>query len=295
LDDLEHKVIHNNIDGRRILILFYSDLVSRWRVDRHTTSHYLTEEELYLVEHVNRLALSGLSADVGASLLPSAIITFYESLVLGDEDLIHQPGAVQFPPCELVYLLVMSSSLADVSRLCALLGRCKQAFDLLNDYGLAVTTYYDSATTERFDSHLIDICNLFFRNQALKTSNANALGCLCSRKVAEELQLFLSQVDRDYRIEYTFSGSYGHLLCAMAITAFRAREESEAKEGVMVNAYHAGPVTKESLGRLERRGGIQISWMLYRLTVLNALKDKGLGGIKDLMFAAITGLKENPV
>jgi centromere protein I len=75
-------------------------------------------------------------------------------------------------------------------------------------------------------------------------------------------------------------------------------EEREiAREGYDKNSvrYHQGPVSGRSLEVLKRKGGVSVNWdgaAGYKVFVLNWLAERGLGGIRDLMFATVTELRE---
>jgi centromere protein I len=71
------------------------------------------------------------------------------------------------------------------------------------------------------------------------------------------------------------------------------REIDKVGEG-MINKYHTGPVGEKSLALLKKEGGVGVDWEGangYKVFVLQWLNERGLGGIKDLMFATVTNLK----
>jgi centromere protein I len=71
------------------------------------------------------------------------------------------------------------------------------------------------------------------------------------------------------------------------------REIDKVGEG-MINKYHTGPVGEKSLALLKKEGGVSVHWEGangYKVFVLQWLNARGLGGIKDLMFATVTNLK----
>jgi centromere protein I len=71
------------------------------------------------------------------------------------------------------------------------------------------------------------------------------------------------------------------------------REIDKVGEG-MINKYHTGPVGEKSLALLKKEGGVGVDWEGangYKVFVLQWLNERGLGGIKSLMFATVTNLK----
>jgi centromere protein I len=46
------------------------------------------------------------------------------------------------------------------------------------------------------------------------------------------------------------------------------------------------------LTALEKGGGVAVNWKLYRLFVVKWLGERGCEGIRDLMFATMSGLKK---
>jgi centromere protein I len=107
----------------------------------------------------------------------------------------------------------------------------------------------------------------------------------------------LSGIDREYAIGTAFSLSNNAWLASMSATAWRTIEEREINaEGFDRNniRYHQGPVSQRSLEVLKRKGGVSVDWdgaKGYKVFVLDWLAERGLGGIRELMFATVTELR----
>ena len=56
------------------------------------------------------------------------------------------------------------------------------------------------------------------------------------------------------------------------------------EQGESITERHAGPVTQRSLALLGQNGGVKVNWSDYRLDVLQWLADRGVDGVRDLMF-----------
>ena len=86
-------------------------------------------------------------------------------------------------------------------------------------------------------------------------------------------------------------------LASLSAAAWRVMEESQIeKEGFDRDTirYHQGPVSERSLEVLKKKGGVIVNWkgvQGYKVMALNWLADRGLGGLRDLMFATVKELK----
>jgi centromere protein I len=111
------------------------------------------------------------------------------------------------------------------------------------------------------------------------------------------LNNYISVIDREYSIGTAFGFSNYAWLASMSAAAWRALEEREiTKEGYDKSSirYHQGPVSQRSLEVLKRKGGVSVDWdgaNGYKVFVLNWLAERGLGGVRELMFATVTELR----
>lgn len=193
----------------------------------------------------------------------------------------------------LVYHLIQSSSADTVSRICGVIGNYKQAFD---DHPKPVKHYYSSEVTDELNWCLRDVYNLFWVARALTVVNQKSVGMYCDPSLRSLLNDYLSGLDREYAIGHAFGLSNNAWLASMSSGAWHALEEREIdREGYDRDSirWHRGPVSQQSLAVL-RNGGVNVDWEGangYKVFVLNWLAERGLGGLKGLMFATVTDLK----
>lgn len=282
------------------MLLFLRNLLRRWRSiyqfqqepDGLSYSEFKGAYEA-VIEHANELILTSISSAPFSSRMSSIAISFYEALAVPDVENKGNPSRhipIVFPPVLVAYHILFSSSLSDVSRYCSILGNSKKSFETLKS---AVGEHYPSQYTRNFNGQLMDTCNLLWRNRALNSTDANAAGCLCPPATTSALQAYMSQLDREYSLALSFGISHNSLLTTLSIAVFRALEDEAEANGKILSERQAGPVTQRALTLLEKRGGLAVSYKLYRVDVLKWLQERGLGGIKDLMFSTMVNLKDN--
>lgn len=142
---------------------------------------------------------------------------------------------------------------------------------------------YPREYVNHFNGFLMDICNCLWRNRALNREDANALGCLVPSAVLPALRTYADGLG--HSLPTLFSLSNSTTLCALSIACFRDLEDAAAEaEERSLSTRHAGPVTQRSLTVLGNGGGLKISWGSYRLEVLKWLGDRGVKGVRELMF-----------
>jgi centromere protein I len=223
--------------------------------------------------------------------LVSSIISFYELLSTSTKPRV---VPIMLPPMHLVYLLAQGTSSTAFSRICGILGAYKFAFDR---HPKPVKDHYPASTTDSFNSCLRDIYNLVWVARAFNIAEQKSVGLYCDPALRAELNDYLSGLDREYAIGTAFGLSNNPWLASSAAAVWRAVEEREIeKEGYDRSSirYHQGPVSQRSLESLKRKGGVSIEWdgaEGYKVFVIQWLGQRGLDGIKDLMFATVTNLK----
>jgi centromere protein I len=301
LGPLEAAVSSQDGNAFEKLIIFCKNTLRRWRVEiaiqeqkRHGSSESLREAFKALAEYADFLILTAICGTSIPSTLTSTVISFYETVAFATHDSTSpaiKPFPVIYPPVHIAYHLLFSSSLSDVSRLCSVLAHCKKAFE---NPKADITSQYTPTYTGKFNGQLMDICNLLWRNRALNSSDSNAAGCLCPESTAAAFQAYLVQVDREYSLPSAFGVSHNWLLSALSIALFRALEDEAEAAGSALSEKQAGPVTQRSLALLDKEGGLAISWKQYRVDVLRWLDERGLGGVKALMYSTMVNLKDNP-
>ncbi|CAO2648421.1 Nn.00g076880.m01.CDS01 [Neocucurbitaria sp. VM-36] len=297
LSPTEQALAGYGLPAHARLIDFYSSLFQHQAsaaISRNDRPSSMTHRALNdLTSHIAALCTSlllSLPSDSGAS-LTSSILTFYELLSTSSKPHIIP---IILPPMHLVYLLSQSSSPTTLSRICGIIGAYKAAFD---QHPKPVKDYYPASVTDALNFCLRDLYNLLWVARALNAVEQKSVGLYCHPSLRADLKDYLTGLDREYAIGSAFGLSNNAWLASMAAAAWRAVEESEIeREGYDRNSirYHQGPVSQRSLEVLKRKGGVGVEWdgaMGYKVFVLDWLAERGLGGIRQLMFATVTDLK----
>lgn len=292
LSPLEQGILQGAYSPFDTLFEFYATLAQNWGSQTTANSQTVGQAETAtaiqhysdLIEHVSTLAQSALAHNEGSA---SAILVFYEVIVdFASEGVSkHTNLPIVGPPPQVVYLLLMSSSLSTLSRICSIIVTYKLA--------LGNKTNRTAKEAEPINAYLMDVCNLLWRSRALELAsndNPSAKGCLCPAEVSASLQEYLRSLDRDYRVQMIFGLSHNPTITSVAQSAFAAlQDEIEATGGESLQR-HAGPVTERSLNVLGYEGGAKVSWKQCRVSMLSYLEERGVDGIKKLLFATMKNL-----
>jgi centromere protein I len=294
----ERAIAARNPQAFGKILQFYTDLLRQWT---HQVSPArspqpaltLGDQKILndLVTHVANMSMSlivSLPPDSGSS-LTSSILSFYE-LVSSST----QPNSVPImpPPMYLSYLLVQGTSTTTMSRICGVVGNYKTAFDR---HPKPLKSYYPSGMTDRFNWCLRDIYHLLWITRAFHVSENKCVGLYCDPLLRESLNAYLSSIDRKYAISMAFGLSNNPLLASLSAAAWGKLEEEEIQKQQLHRDYvswHKGPVSQLSLAALGKNRGVDVTWDRYKVHVLMYLAARGLGGIKDLMFATASDLKK---
>jgi len=127
-----------------------------------------------LMEHINALTLT-IAECSSEVIIHSLILDYYESAAfLVSQNSLQTKIQVIIPPPELVHIILFSSSLSNISRLCSILTIYK---DTLKAHVDKVPNRYKKDVLNSFNGYIMDICNLVWRMKAFSTEQ-NALGCL---------------------------------------------------------------------------------------------------------------------
>jgi centromere protein I len=233
--------------------------------------------------------LLSLPMDRGSEIV-SSILAYWELLSTSSKPHVIP---ILLPPMHLVYYLMQSSSADVVSRICGIIGSYKQAFDA---HPRPVKHYYPSEVTDGLNWCLRDVYNLFWVARGLAVAEQKSVGMYCHPALRSSLDAYLSGLERGYAIGHAFNLSHNAWLASMSSAAWHALEEQQLERQGYNRANvkaHNGPVTQQSLTSL-RDGGISVDWDGadgYKVFVLNWLAARGLGGLRELMFATVTDLK----
>ncbi|KPM35183.1 hypothetical protein AK830_g11377 [Neonectria ditissima] len=290
---LENATLDNTPESQLALLYLYKNLLHHWAVILQSGDSVPTEASgiiAALISHVNQLALT-LAQTSPTVAARCAILEFYEQNVrLVSHDTLKQYIRIELPPPTLVYILLFSSSLAIVSRLCYMLACYRTGFDIAMQTKARdnQSTRLDSATYNRayvdlYNGFLMDICNCFWRGHAFTNSDTNSLGCMVPRSLVPTLTAYVISVDKTFALDSIFGLSYSPVLCLQSIKGVRELEDAQLGKDRSIRTRHAGPVTQNSLTRLSSSGGIQLSWKDYRVDVLATLSANELPGIPELL------------
>jgi centromere protein I len=286
LSPLEQSILQGAHAPFDTLFDFYRTLGHAWGQHIVNAPEDPTAAQAYvdLIDHVSTLAQSAMAATMGSS---SSIISFFETTVDFALDAVSKRISLPIlgPPPQVVYLLLMSSSLSDLSRMCAIILIYKKA--------LEKKTNRSNEEAEAVNAYLMDVCNLLWRSRALEPAsnvNPSAKGCLTPPDISTGLQTYLSNLYQDYRIQTMFDLSHNPVLSSLSQSALTAlQDHAEAAEGQPLER-HAGPVTARSLDVLKSKGGIDIDWQQCRISILNWMEARGINGIKSLLAGTIRNL-----
>ncbi|WDK12524.1 hypothetical protein CGRA01v4_03804 [Colletotrichum graminicola] len=273
-------------DSQVALLRFYQNLIRRWTFVLRSIDQIPKDTPVSayhdVMEHASIVALSLVQASPSVA-VHGSVLDLYEQAAASISDPTLQPLLrIANPPAQLIYLLFFSHSLANVSRLCAVLATYKKGFETA--MSRRQPTIYAPSYVNHFNGFLMDICNCLWRGKAFNDGDKNALGCLNARPVTLRLQRYVEDLGMDLALSTLFGFSYSPLLSFQAIECIRELEDREqAANEDAISARHAGPVTANSLARLAEARGLRITWSEYRIIVLRALESKGLGGIPALM------------
>lgn len=311
-------MLDNTPKSQVALLRFYTSLLQNWTVPllsanggfpKHTQATISG-----LLEHVRSLCLT-ISQTGCSAATQGHMLSFYEqTFVLLANPKLADSLRIVIPPAQFVYTLAFSPSLATVSRLCAVLAAYKRGFEHAmpaRGTGTASATAksYDRAYVNVFNGYLMDICNCLWRARAFNKTDTNAAACMMPDTVVQSLTAYLAQLGGTSGavaaavasspgpsavatggggvplLTSAFALSHSPMLCLQSIASVRTLEDREHDaDPAKVTARHAGPVTQDSLARLEKSGGVKLSWQEYRLGVLTYLEERGIGGIPALMY-----------
>ena len=253
-------------------------------------------EEQFLKDFLSHFAtlsislLLSLPSGMGTEVV-SSILSFWELLSTSSKPHVIP---ILLPPMHLVYYSMQSPSADVASRICGIIGGYKQAFDA---HPRPVKHYYPSEVTNGLNWCLRDVYNLFWVARGLAVAEHKSVGMYCHPSLRSSLDAYLNGLDRGYAIGHAFNLSYNAWLASMASAAWHILEEQEIDRQGLNRANtkaHNGPATQQSLASLRHGEGVSVDWdgaKGYKVFVLNWLAERGLGGLRELMFATVTDLK----
>ncbi|EFQ97255.1 hypothetical protein MGYG_00296 [Nannizzia gypsea CBS 118893] len=280
---VENAILDNSIESKSLVLQYYTLLPPPSASDAKSVKDYWSSS--------------------------SPVLWFYIQLA---ELYLHAPTnhliRLNTPPPESVYLLAFTPVLSHMSLMSNVIAIYKSSFE----ESLATTASadgssrkpYPDAVVTSLNGHVLDICNLLWRNRGLNSDEPNALGCLVRSEVVELLTEYIQEVGEDlakkgknggiYRLRLAsiFSLSHHAALCGMSAMCFRNLESMAEKDGEEILARLTWPVTQKALNALHKAGGIKVDWQEYRLKMLEWLDKHGSEGIGRLMRSSMMTLRQ---
>ncbi|KAJ8131929.1 hypothetical protein O1611_g1693 [Lasiodiplodia mahajangana] len=284
----EQRILNGTPHSQLQTLEFYTSLLRRWMVHWISSDKKLTEASenaARLVTHVNNLCLTLMQTSPSMSTYGKILDFYYQtSSLASDVHLLTHTQAAAVPPATLIYNLFFSPSPLTASRVCSVVAKYKEGFQI----AMAVANInHTPRHIPEFNGFLMDICNCLWRQRALSDEDSNAKGCIVPRPLVKDLSSYISGLSMGGTLTSLFSLSYSPIFSLFAISFLRQLEdEVEEQEGVDIK--HAGPVTKATLKTLADRGGINLSWDDYRRGILSYLENRGMGGIEHLLSITIS-------
>ncbi|OAA66085.1 Mis6 domain-containing protein [Cordyceps fumosorosea ARSEF 2679] len=293
----EAAVADNKPATQLELLNMYTNLVHHWtsvlRSSKNIPAH-ASRTITSTVQHAGTLALALLQTGPTLS-SESAILALYEqNLALLTDEALRSRVRIQLPPSALIYLLVLSQSLATVARLCRIMASYKRGFETAMKVRAGAGTTVDASSysqdeVNRYNGNLLDIVNLLWRMHAFGVERGDVeQGCMLPAAARERLGRYAAAADRGVvTLAAALSLSYSPVLCLQSSEALRALEVRRIAADEAVETRHAGPASQESLRRLATSGGIRLGFNGYRASVLEALRAKGMPGVEELLKASM--------
>ncbi|KAG9236610.1 Mis6-domain-containing protein [Amylocarpus encephaloides] len=280
---MEEAVLEDGSAESKLTILkFYSSLITNWTVSLESSSQpppAAAAAITSLVTHANALSMVLIHDSPTVSTL-SAVLSFYENIgTLISLHSIINTIRIPLPPPELTYLLLFTSSLNTLSRLCGLLSAYKTAFENARQKN---SHQHPPSLVNTFNGYLMHVCNCISTSRAFSGKDPASRPCLQEPDTVAYLEAYVKSLERPpLTLSALFSLSFSPVLCLISISYLRELEDAKESE---ITTRHAGPVTMASLKQLEREGGVDVSWPTYRLGVLMYLERRGVKGAGNLMY-----------
>lgn len=298
---LEAAVADNQPATQIDLLNMYTKLLHHWssvlRAPKNMAPN-ASESVTSVVKHAATLSMTLLQTNPTLA-GESAVLAFYEqNLALLMDDTLRAYLRIELPPSALIYLLILSQSLATVARLCHVLASYKQGFEMaMKIKGNPETPTIDASSYSqedvmRYNGNIMDIVNLQWRMQAFSITRDIEQGCMVPRVAWTRLERYVTEVDRAFSLAAMLSLSYSPLFCLQSIETLRRIEDGQIEVDDRIETRHAGPVSQESLRKLATSGGIRMGFTEYRICVLETLRMKGMPGVEGLLKVSMPVVKK---
>jgi centromere protein I len=330
LSPLEQSILAGATSPYDTLFLFYTALVPRWITHTvHAPASSPLKHHLHALQsHISTISLTALLTDPNSasSILTYYTAATATTLVHAARHSLPIP----IPAPEEYYLLLFPSSPATLSRLCGLLAQLKRLLELSRGAVAAAARPDPPAAERRaratadLNAYLLDTCNLLWRSRAFSGGAAGGGGddsggggagagggggggvardCLVPAATVAGLQRWLPRAGGGpsaggaaHSLPAAFGLPAHPLLASLARAAFRDLERRRLGDRAAAGGEWAaaprleGPASQRALVALAAEGGVSVDWREYRVWVVGWLAERGLAGVRELVFAAMKDL-----
>ncbi|KAI8146316.1 Mis6-domain-containing protein [Fennellomyces sp. T-0311] len=237
----------------------------------------------HFINHVDRISVIGLTQEDDHPLLQHAALSFFE--FASGISIRHDIPEIIIPGASLIYRSFFSTSGMAMSRICGIIYQYKRAFEENDRKTGDWVTRHTSDYLDDFNTYVMDICSAVWRNQAL------------GEPVPEKLPFSLTtEITNVYHGLCESRGESANMALSLThsgcLAGFSEQLMSEKEDNANVLVRHDGPITVQLLKSLSERGGISISYMDYRVQLLERLKEGGFHGLHQLLYDCMTSLIE---
>ncbi|KAF9357304.1 hypothetical protein BGX26_003954 [Mortierella sp. AD094] len=275
------------------------------------------------IGHVDNISSVALEIERNHIAVQHGVLSFFDlaSSLTGTYKL---PLAVVIPDSFIVYRCFLSDSGMSISRLCGILYQYKQAFEAFEreqqlQYDLLVQSQMSSQEMTSdgqilpvpapvdvpgysreyvilFNSFVMDVCNLLWRNRAFNKTDKNAQGFLVDPMVSLTPHILLRHtiahtkqvcVDSGLSMSNMFSVTHSS---AMSGYSARFLKSLEDQQNIPADKRLIAPASVAALKDMAARGGLNMTFDDYRVQYLDYLEQKGFDGVSQFLFDCMTNL-----
>ncbi|KAF9402909.1 hypothetical protein BGX21_008102 [Mortierella sp. AD011] len=264
------------------------------------------------IRHVDNISGVALEIERNHIAVQHGVLSFFD-LASSLTKTYKLPLVVVIPDSFIVYRCFLSDSGMSISRLCGILYQYKQAFEAFEleqqlQYDLLVQSQMSSQEMTSdgqapsvpkpvdipgysreyvilFNSFVMDVCNLLWRNRAFNKTDKNAQGFLVdSHTIAQTKQIC---VDGGLSINNMFSVTHSSVMSGYSARFLKSLED---QQNIPADKRLIAPASVPALKDMVARGGLNITFEDYRVQYLDYLEQKGFDGVTQFLFDCMTNL-----
>ena len=286
-------------------MLFYAALIPRWTVHAINSAPLKTHLDR-LQQHVSQIALTALLTQPSSA---ASVLTYFHAAA--SAALTHAPRhalPTPMPAPETYSLLLFSSSPSTLARTCALLAKLKRLLELGRPAAASAAAWDGAARARASDaaslnSFLMDTCNLLWRSRAFSgdAGGGVARGCLVPAATVAGLLGWLpraagppaaspTRCPRPSGCRRTRCSRRSRATPSGGLERRRLPPRAAGPGEGEGPRRLEGPASQRALVALAADGGVSVDWREYRVWVVEWRAERGLGGVRDLVFAAMKDL-----